>query len=449
MGTRWKPPAAPGATGHQVGEGGLEVSDEHCSVAPAQVVEVIAALKALGHTAYIAGGAVRDMVMGRPSPEDWDVATSAQPEQVMAAFDRVIPTGAAHGTVTVREGGMSIEVTTYRIDGPYADGRHPEYVRFVAGIEDDLSRRDFTINAMAFDPTTGELVDPFGGREDILGGLIRCVGDPADRFAEDKLRMVRAARFAAKLGFRPDPRLAAAARELAPQIQQVSVERVTDELTKMMRAPRPSLGLALLDEMGIAPYVLPELCALVPRWRRAPLYAMCDELPAEPAERFALLFAPIGAAGVRRALARMRASNRAGADVAAIIRGALALTATASGGPTAYSLRLMASQIGAGSLAPAVRVACAMQSCSEDERHALSELARAVLAARPALCVRDLAVDGHDVMSSTGISPGPAVRRVLSALLGEVLRDPAANTKQRLLELAREIVEAERLSPRV
>lgn len=446
------------------------VGDARCFIVPAQVVKVVEVLKDLGHTAYIAGGAVRDMVMGRPSPEDWDVATSAQPEEVMGAFNRVIPTGAAHGTVTVREDGMSIEVTTYRIDGPYQDGRHPEYVRFVRGIEEDLARRDFTINAMALDPATGELVDPFGGRDDAAQGLIRCVGDSADRFAEDKLRMVRAARFAAKLGFGADPDLVAAARELAPEIQQVSVERVTDELTKMMKALTPSLGLALLEEMGLAPFVLPELCASVPRQRRASLYTLCDELAAEPWERFALLFAPMGPAGARRALTRMRASRRAGAGVAAIIRGAQALVAafdsadclgssvagSFDGGRadtgrtdpgcatvTAYSLRLVASQVGADNLAPAVRVACAVRGCSGKDREALVELAQAALAARPALRIRDLDIDGHDVMRFTGIRPGPAVRRVLSELLGEVLRDPAANAKPRLLELAREVVEAE------
>ena len=164
-------------------------SNLHCVIPPAQVIEVIAALKELGHTAYIAGGAVRDMVMGKPRPEDWDVATSARPEQVMAAFDHVIPTGAAHGTVTVVMSGMSIEVTTYRADGPYLDGRHPEYVRFVPAIHDDLARRDFTINAMAFDPIAGELIDPYGGRDDIQAGALRCVGEPSDRFSEDKLRM--------------------------------------------------------------------------------------------------------------------------------------------------------------------------------------------------------------------------------------------------------------------
>jgi glycerate kinase len=419
-------------------------------IPPAQVIEVIAALRELGNTAYIAGGAVRDMVMGRPRPEDWDVATSASPEQVMAAFDRVIPSGVAHGTVTVLDNGMSIEVTTYRVDGPYLDGRHPEYVRFVPRIEDDLARRDFTMNAMAYDPIAGELIDPYGGREAIRARVITCVGEPRDRFSEDKLRMVRAARFAAKLRFRADPRLVEAARELAPQIRQVSVERVYDELAKMMGTRAPSLGFELLEEMGITPYVLPELCADVPRERRARLYAMCDELPPDLVERFAVLLAPLGESRARQTLSRMRASNRTGADVVAIVRGAQAVLNSHSAadanadsdpaglaGLSSYSLRLEASRIGVGNLAPAVRVACIFAGCSADERRALDELVRSVVQQKPALRIRDLAVDGHDVMNATGIGPGPGVRLVLSALLDEVLRDPALNTRERLLKLAR------------
>lgn len=408
-------------------------------IPPAQVIDVIAALKELGHTAYIAGGAVRDMLMGEPNPEDWDVATSASPEQVMAVFDRVIPSGAAHGTVTVFESGMSVEVTTYRVDGPYLDGRHPEYVRFVPAIQDDLARRDFTMNAMAFDPIAGELIDPYGGREDIQAGALRCVGEPKDRFSEDKLRMVRAARFAAKLRFRADPRLVEAARELAPQIRQVSVERVYDELAKMMKTRTPSLGLELLEEMGITTYILPELCAEVQREQRGRLYVMCDELPAEPVERFAVLLSPLGENRARQMLARLRASNRTGYEVAAIVRGAQALTSDPSGlgGLSSYSLRLAAARIGAHNLTRAVRVACALEGCSAAERRALDGLVRSVVAQRPAVRIRDLAVDGHDVMSVTGIGPGPGVKRVLSALLDEVLRDPAMNTRERLLELVR------------
>jgi len=292
---------------------------------------------------------------------------------------------------------------------------------------------------MAFDPIAGELIDPYGGRDDIQAGALRCVGEPSDRVSEDKLRMVRAARFAAKLGFRADPRLVEAARGLAPQIRQVSVERVYDELAKMMKTRTPSLGLELLEEMGIIPHILPELCADVQRERRGRLYVVCDELPANPVERFAVLLAPLGESRARQILARLRASSRTGDEVAAMIRGAemLASDPAGLGGLSSYSLRLAASQIGAANLAPAVRVACALAGCSADERRALDELVRTVVAQRPAVRIRDLAVDGHDVMNATGIGPGPGVRRVLSALLDEVLRDPAVNTRERLLKLAR------------
>lgn len=223
-------------------------------IAPPQpVVIVVEKLKSCGHTAYIAGGAVRDMIIDQRRPVDWDIATSATPAEVSSCFEHVVPTGLAHGTVTVIEEGMSIEVTTYRHDGPYVDGRRPEHVVFLDDIAADLARRDFTINAMAFDPTTGELVDPYGGVSDIEARLIRCVGDPAERFSEDKLRMLRAVRFAATLGFSVDSSVVDAARALAPGIVQVSVERIMDELVKTVRAPKPGAALGTHGGYGTCP----------------------------------------------------------------------------------------------------------------------------------------------------------------------------------------------------
>jgi tRNA nucleotidyltransferase/poly(A) polymerase len=308
---------------------------------PPPVMSVIERLKSCGYTVFIAGGAVRDIVMNRQRPVDWDIATSATPAEVSSCFDHVVPTGVAHGTVTVVAGGMNIEVTTYRHDGPYVDGRRPEYVVYLDDIVADLARRDFTVNAMAFDPATGELVDPYGGADDIERCLIRCVGDPAHRFSEDKLRMLRAIRFAATLGFDVDTRVVDAARSLAPEIEQVSVERIMDELMKTMRAPKPGAALLLMEKMGLAPHVFPELCSEAGEEERRRLYAACDLLSPEPEERFAALLWPLGPKGSRHVLGRMRASREFSLAVSRIIEGARDLEEH----PSDYQLRLAVSRI--------------------------------------------------------------------------------------------------------
>ena len=190
-----------------------------------------------GFAAHPVGGCVRDTLLGR-RPGDWDVATSARPEQTMALFERTVPTGAAHGTVTVVLAGGTVEATTFRREGGYADGRHPDSVAFDVDLTGDLARRDFTVNAMAFGPE-GEVIDPFGGQNDLEKGLIRAVGDPVKRFREDALRILRAVRFAAQLGFAIEPATAAAMEREAPGLAQVSAERVTAELEKTLLSPAP------------------------------------------------------------------------------------------------------------------------------------------------------------------------------------------------------------------
>jgi tRNA nucleotidyltransferase (CCA-adding enzyme) len=405
---------------------------------PPPVVSVIEKLRSCGHTAFIAGGAVRDIVMNRQRPVDWDIATSATPIEVASCFDHVVPTGLVHGTVTVVAGDMNIEVTTYRHDGPYVDGRRPEYVEYLDDIVADLARRDFTVNAMAFDPTAGELVDPYGGADDIERRLIRCVGDPAQRFSEDKLRMLRAVRFAATLGFDVDASIVDSARKLAPGIEQVSVERIMDELMKTMCAPKPGAALMLMEEMGLTSYVLPELCSEVGEKERKGLYAACDLLSPEPEERFAALLWPLGSQGSRRMLARMRTSRAFATAVSRIIEGATDL----DDDPSDYQLRLAASRIGRDHLFPAVRLKQALRGDGERmlaNMTVVEEKVRSVLAERPPLGISDLHVGGKEIMEATGLSPGPGVRMVLQRLLHEALRDPSVNNKECLLDMAREI----------
>lgn len=212
---------------------------------PKYVLNILCALDSAGHRAVLAGGCVRDNLLGR-RPSDWDIASSASPEEVLALFPRCVPTGIKHGTVTVLSGGGSVEVTAFRAEGGYSDHRRPDSVSFGCPLEADLARRDLTVNAMAMD-AAGEITDPFGGRDDLRSRLLRCVGEPERRFDEDALRMLRTVRFSAQLGFEIEPRTLEAIRALAHLASGLSAERVRDELLKTLRSPAPGLVWQLVD----------------------------------------------------------------------------------------------------------------------------------------------------------------------------------------------------------
>lgn len=264
---------------------------------PEGVKALLDVLRRVGHAAHPVGGCVRDLLLGR-TPGDFDVCTSARPEQVMALFPRTVPTGVKHGTVTVLTGDGPVEVTTFRREGGYADGRHPDAVAFDAGLNEDLARRDFTVNAVALG-AEGEVLDPFGGRADLERRLIRCVGDPDRRFAEDALRMFRALRFAAQLGFEIEEDTLAAIRRNARRAENLSGERVKAELEKILLSPRPErAGEAL--ELGLLAHLWPG--------RTCPDLAGLGDLPPEPIPRWRgfcrITGFPITALPVERALRR-------------------------------------------------------------------------------------------------------------------------------------------------
>lgn len=213
-----------------------------------------------GYSLYIVGGAVRDHFLGTKN-SDFDFCTDALPQQVVEMFRKVIPTGIKHGTVTVLYKGASYEVTTFRSESDYTDSRHPDKVTYITDLHGDLSRRDFTINALAADCTTGDVTDDFDGLGDLKAGLVKAIGDPLERFKEDALRLMRMARFCSKLGFRPESETFQAAKELAHTIENVSQERIYDELSKILMTPAPSVGLGILEDTGILGYILPELAA--------------------------------------------------------------------------------------------------------------------------------------------------------------------------------------------
>ena len=277
--------------------------------------ELLDTLHRAGYAAYVVGGCVRDSLLGL-TPHDWDLCTSALPQQVMELFgaQRCIPTGLQHGTVTVKQSGALYEITTFRTEGTYTDGRHPDEVHFVPDVREDLARRDFTINAMAYNEKEG-LVDPFGGQADLQSGIVRAVGVPRQRFTEDALRILRLYRFAARFGFAIDPPTAQAAQELCAHLDCVSVERIEEELAKLLSAPAPA---AYLDEK-ILGVVLPELspealAAAKPVVDACP--AGAENLPI----RLAALLLSLGEDGIRRTLKRLRCSNALIEEAAVLVR---------------------------------------------------------------------------------------------------------------------------------
>jgi poly(A) polymerase len=234
--------------------------DSADKVLRANAERIVGTLRAAGHEAYFAGGCVRDLVMGA-APHDYDVTTSARPEQVMALFERTVAVGAAFGVVLVILGGREYEVATFRTEGAYSDGRHPDAVAY-ATAEEDVKRRDFTINGLLYDPSKERVIDHVGGRADIERRVVRTIGEPDARFAEDRLRLIRAVRFAARLGFEIERETMSALRRLAPAVTSVSWERIRDELVKMFTGPNRGTALRLLHETGLLAAVLPEVEAM-------------------------------------------------------------------------------------------------------------------------------------------------------------------------------------------
>ena len=267
---------------------------------PEKVSRIISVLSGAGFEAYAVGGCVRDAILGRV-PGDWDITTNARPEEVKGLFRRTVDTGIAHGTVTVMLGSDAFEVTTYRQDGDYSDHRHPDEVTFTTSLEEDLKRRDFTINAMAYRPETG-IVDLFGGQEDLKRKVIRCVGDPRERFDEDALRIMRALRFSAQLGFTIDPSTRAAIREFAPRLQLISKERIRVELVKLLVSPHPE-RLKDLADCGITAQIFPlwDTMLATPQSSAFHLYSVgvhtlkvVENVPPEPVLRLAALLHDCG-----------------------------------------------------------------------------------------------------------------------------------------------------------
>lgn len=387
-------------------------------------------LHAAGHAAYAVGGCVRDSLLGQ-TPHDWDLCTSATPEQVLELFGEAhcIPTGLQHGTVTVKHGGELYEITTFRTEGAYSDGRHPDHVAFVPDVKEDLARRDFTINAMAYNAEEG-LIDPFGGQSDLAVGIVRAVGEPQRRFEEDALRILRLYRFAARFGFAIDPATGQAARALCRHLDCVSEERIAEELSRLLAAPAPGAYL----EAEVLAVIFPELdVAELPESRRI-LDALEPGMEHVPV-RLAALLCPLGEAGARAALKRLKCSNALTGTVATLVREAAAgmpgaaLTLTARRFLSRYDLATITD----------LTALCSARHPEQAEAFAALQQEAARLVETNACCrINQLAVNGRDLMDA-GIRPGPGLRRVLDALLEQVLTGQLPNEKAALLAAAAQV----------
>ena len=391
--------------------------------------ELLDTLHGAGYAAYVVGGCVRDSLLGL-TPHDWDLCTSALPQQGMELFgeEKCIPTGLQHGTVTVKQGGGLYEITTFRTEGTYTDGRHPDEVHFVPDVREDLARRDFTINAMAYNAKEG-LIDPFGGQADLQSGILRAVGVPHQRFTEDALRILRLYRFAARFGFAIDPPTAQAAQELCAHLDCVSVERIEEELAKLLSAPAPA---AYLDEK-ILSVVLPELspealAAAKPVVDACP--AGAENLPI----RLAALLLSLGEDCIRHTLKRLRCSNACIEETAVLVREVV------SGVPVSlniYTCKLLG-QYGLKTVQRLAALGTALQPEHAADFAALSELAEQLDADGVCCRVSQLAVNGRDLMAA-GVPAGPGIRKVLEALLDGVIREEYPNERQALLAAVQQL----------
>ncbi|HSD86617.1 MAG TPA: CCA tRNA nucleotidyltransferase [Kofleriaceae bacterium] len=391
---------------------------------PARVLAVCTTLEAAGYEAVIVGGCVRDVILGR-NPKDWDVATSAHPDEVLKLFRHTIATGLQHGTVTVVTGKgkeTHVEVTTFRGEGAYSDARRPDQVTFGVPLVEDLARRDLTVNAIAYDAAKKSIVDPFGGIADIESKKLRAVGTAVDRFTEDGLRVMRAVRFAAQLEFDLEPDTEASIAPALPSLSKVSRERVCDELRKLLEARQPSRGLDPAVRTGILANILPEL----PIVDAGEWLARIDRAPVEV--RLAAMMIPLGD-GKRTAdiLKALKFSNQE-AELASVLVEYANVELEDDQPPT---VRRMFADIAK----PKRRAAIALWTAMP--RPALAKVASEVIS--DPLDTGDLAVKGKDIMTALAIEPGPKVGRILEVLLERVLENPALNTREKLIDEAQRL----------
>ena len=439
---------------------------------PKQVSKIIRTLEEHGFEAFAVGGCVRDSVLGR-RPNDWDITTSAMPWQTKKLFKKTVDTGIQHGTVTVLQDGIGYEVTTYRIDGEYEDGRHPKEVVFTENLREDLRRRDFTINAMAYSERAG-LVDAFGGMEDLKNGIIRCVGDPRERFTEDALRVMRAVRFSGQLGFSIEENTREAARELAPNLKKISAERIQTELVKLLISDHPEY-LRTAWELGMTAIFLPEFDEMMKTPQNTPHHCMCvgehtlaamKAVRADKVLRLTMLFHDIGKPAVRSTDEDGKDHFYGHGDVSAQMAGEILRRLKFDNDTLKQVKQLVRFHDWRPSLTDAA-VRRGVYRIGEDLFPLLLEVERAdvtaqsdyqrkeklerldqaeeiyhrILEEHQCLSLKTMAIAGKDLMED-GMKPGKELGTMLNALLMEVLEDPEKNTKEYLIDRSRELRES-------
>ena len=434
---------------------------------PEKARRIIAALSDAGYEAYIVGGCVRDAILGR-EPSDWDITTNAKPEEVKALFQRTVDTGIRHGTVTVLLGGEGFEVTTYRIDGEYQDGRHPKQVTFTPSLLEDLKRRDFTVNAMAYKESLG-LIDAFGGLRDLEDRRIRCVGDPGERFSEDALRILRAVRFAAQLDFSIEAKTLEAVGRFAPRLSRISAERIQAEVVKLLTSDHPEAW-RILYETGITAVILPEfdVCMETPQENAHHCFSVGEhilrtlpEVEPDKVLRLTMLFHDMGKPRVRvrdgegtdhfirhgevseeiagTVLRRLKFDN----DTVRRVRHLVRVHDYLQIAHTPRGVRRAVFRIGEDYFPDYLKVRRAdiLAQNPQGAREKLKSLAeverlyRQELEEQNCLSLKDLAVTGRDLIEA-GMPAGPGLGSTLAGLLELVIENPECNTKEYLLKAA-------------
>ena len=436
---------------------------------PEKVKFIIDTIMEAGYEAYAVGGCIRDSILLR-EPSDWDITTSASPYQVKELFRRTLDTGIKHGTVTVMLDKEGFEVTTYRIDGEYEDGRHPKEVTFTRNLTEDLKRRDFTINAMAYNEKDG-LVDIFGGLEDIRCKMIRCVGDPVERFSEDALRMMRAVRFSAQLGYRIEEETSNAIRVLAPDLKKISAEKIQTELVKLLTSPHPDY-LRMAYETGITKVVLPEfdLCMITEQKNPHHCYTVGEHtlvamqaVRADKVLRLAMLFhdmgKPLCVTTDEEGIDHFHGHPSVSEEIAGNVLHRLKFD-----NDTIYMVKKLVKYHDQYIEPQPKNVRRAIRKMGEDVFPLLLEVKEAdvqaqsdflrekkeknlkdvrdvyqrILEEKQCVSLKTLAINGKDLIDQTGMKPGKELGEVLNELLDLVTEDPARNTREYLLKAAKE-----------
>lgn len=397
----------------ETGEGFMQIN------LPYEPEWIIKTIRAHGFEAFVVGGCVRDTLLGRV-PEDWDITTSAKPEEIKAIFGKTVDTGLRHGTVTIIKNHKGYEVTTYRVDGEYHDGRHPDSVEFTSSLTEDLKRRDFTINAMAYSHETG-VVDEFGGMEDLEAKVIRCVGKARDRFTEDALRILRAIRFAAQLGFSIEEKTYEAIDEIAPNLKKVSKERIQTELTKLLLSDFPE-KLSMVEETGISPYVTEGFGGI---FQRDMDFGVLARLPREKSMRWAGCLRRLAPETAGKILKGLKLDNET------IMNGRVMAEAYQSPlNADKTEIRRFLSRMTRYQFEGCLNL---KELDGDLKVREIRRLWGEIEESGDCVSLKTLAVSGNDLLE-VGIRPGKEVGEILKSFLELVIEDPSMNKKEILLK---------------